>query len=101
MKNENFKEALKYLDKKTLRKLCVSFKKQIEDKEVEIFCLKENAEKQKKEFKCLITRETIRTDSKELLSESLERILEKVIADGKSFDYNSSYEKDEQGGGEL
>lgn len=41
MKNESFKEALKYLDKKTLRKLCVSFKKQIEDKEVEIFNINE------------------------------------------------------------
>ena len=41
MKNESFKETLKYLDKKTLRKICVSFKKQIEDKEVEIFHIKE------------------------------------------------------------
>ena len=97
MKKESFKEALKYLDKKTLRKLCVSFKKQIEDKEVEIFCLKENAEKQKKEFKSLITRETIRADSKELLSESLERILQKIITDDKDFDYSLSDEKDEKG----
>lgn len=41
MKNESFKETLKYLDKKTLRKICVSFKKQIEDKEVEIFRINE------------------------------------------------------------
>lgn len=99
MKNESFKETLKYLDKKTLRKMCVSFKKQIEDKEVEIFCLKENAEKQKEDYNNRITREIIRADAKEMLSESLERILEKVMTDGKSFDYSLSDEKDEQEGG--
>ena len=99
MKNESFKEALKYLDKKTLRKLCVSFKKQIEDKEVELFCLKENAEKQKVDYNSRITREIIRADAKEMLSESLERILKKVMTYGKSFDYTLSDEKDEQEGG--
>ena len=78
MKNESFKETLKYLDKKTLRKICVSFKKQIEDKEVEIFNLKEYAEKQKEDLKNRIIEETPRADSKELLSESIERVLEKV-----------------------
>ena len=79
--------------------MCVSFKKQIEDKEVEIFCLKENAEKQKEDYNNRITREIIRADAKEMLSESLERILEKVMTDGKSFDYSLSDEKDEQEGG--
>lgn len=91
MKNESFKETLKYLDKKTLRKICVSFKKQIEDKEVEIFNLKEYAEKQKEDFKNRIIEETPRADSKELLSESIERVLEKVAKVDKI--YGCTYEE--------
>lgn len=99
MRIENIKHLLKYLDKRSLRKICFELLRMVDDFEVENFCLKEkNAE-----LKSQNTIEQIRADAAEIRNESSERMMMKLInAVEKHFDLSklnkekeeSNYEED-------
>lgn len=99
MKIEIIKELIKYLDKRSLRRICFELLRMIDDFEIENFCLREK----NTELKSQKSIERIRADAAEIRNESSERMLLKLInAVEKHFDLSklnkeqeeSNYEED-------